>query len=120
MVCSWLSVLGSSFFVLRSWVSMGSKHAAGDEERLAGDPGGIVGSEEDGDGADVIGLADAPQGCGGDDGLVKIGADEAGRMHALGFDHARVERIDADFAGAELLRERFREGIDRAFGGTVN
>ncbi len=52
---------------------------------------------------DVIGLADAAQGRIGDRLLMEVAADEAGGVDAFGFDHARVERVDADLLGSEFL-----------------
>jgi AraC family transcriptional regulator of adaptative response/methylated-DNA-[protein]-cysteine methyltransferase len=76
--------------------------AAGGLDELPGQPVGIVGGEESGDvwRCPVVGR------CGQAEFrfslLLKVAADEAGGVHAFGFDHAGVQRVDANLAGAEL------------------
>src|SRR5437762_2369090 len=52
--------------------------------------------------SDAVRLTDATQRGLCDRAGFKIGADETGRVSAFGFDHARVQRVDANLARAEL------------------
>ena len=70
---------------------VGLAGAAAGEELLAGEPGGIVGGEKDGDVGDVFRLTDAAERGGGDGPLFEVGADDAGGVGAFGFDHAGIE-----------------------------
>src|ERR1700722_6665064 len=79
--------------------------AAAGAEQLAGDPFGVVGGEEGGDGSDVIDLADAAKRCLRDDTLLEVGAEEACSVYAFGLDHAGVDGVDADLFRAELFGE---------------
>ena len=64
--------------------------AARKNEKLAGDPTGVIGSKEHGRTGDVFGLSDAAQWRLRFNGLAKGALGQAARMESLGFDHARV------------------------------
>src|ERR1700759_1303730 len=51
---------------------------------------------------------------------MEVGADEAGSMHAFGFNHAGVERVDANVSRTQFLRQSERRGVNCAFGCTVH
>src|SRR5271170_5940107 len=97
----------------------GLAEAAGGEQPLAGEPGGIVRGQEDGYGSDVAGLADASERSLYDSALLKFRANEAGGVRAFGFDHSRVDAVDADLPGSEFAGEDAGDGVNRAFGGGV-
>src|SRR4029453_7900152 len=78
------------------------------------EPGRVVRSEEDGDVGDVIGLADATEGSLTDDRCWKIRSDKSGGVRALGFDHAGVDRVDADLLCTKLPREHTGDRVDGA------
>jgi hypothetical protein len=75
-------------------------------EGLTGDPSGISGCKEGRHGGDVLRLADAAQRRLRLDVFAKLALRKAGGMDAFGLNHARADRIDADFARPELLGER--------------
>ena len=52
--------------------------------------------------------------------LAHVAFGDAGGVKAFGFDHAGIDGVDADFAGAQFLGERPRDGIHRGFGRAVN
>src|SRR5262249_21609480 len=90
-----------------------SRRAAVDLEPLAGDEGGEVGGEEEDDAGDVFGGAHAAQG----------GAGEGGGLVFLGGvvreGKARGHDVDADAAGAGILREHGGEVDQAGLGGSV-
>jgi hypothetical protein len=94
--------------------------AAAGELELAGEPGGVVGGEEDRDGGDVAGLSEPAEGGLGDHGFFHVRAEEAGGLGAFGFDEAGVDGVDADFAGAEFLGQDGGDHVERAFGGRID
>jgi len=64
--------------------------AARKNERLAGDPTGVIGSKEHGRTGDIFGLSDPAQWRLRLNGLAEGALRQAARMESLGFDHARV------------------------------
>jgi hypothetical protein len=113
----WIIVAGTARGVC--WLAL-QAGAAGGLDGLAVDPDGVVGGEEGGDAGDVAGLADAAERGRASHFLLEVAADEAGGVDAFGLDHAGVERVDANLAGSELLRERAGDGVHRALGGAVD
>ncbi len=63
---------------------------------LAGEPAGVIRSQEHGDGSDVGGLANPADRSLGDDLGREIRADDAAAVGALGLHKPGVERVDAD------------------------
>src|SRR5277367_868748 len=98
----------------------GLAHAAGGEDLFAGEPAGVVGSEEHGDGADIVGLSRAAEGRLGDETLLEIRADEARGGGAFGFYDSGVDGIDANFLGAEFPGKHAGDGVDGAFSGGID
>ena len=76
--------------------------------------------EEGGDSGNVIDLTDAAERGLRDGGSLEGGADETRGVYALGFDHARVDGVDADLLRAKLLGEDAGDGIDCALGSGVD
>ena len=66
------------------WTGYLAQSAAG-ADKLAGDPLGVVGSQEGGDTGNVIDLADAAEGRLRNGGSLEVGTDEARGVYALGF-----------------------------------
>ena len=52
--------------------------------------------------------------------LLEVAADKSGLVHSFGLNHAGVEGIHANLLGAEFLRERDGDGVDRALGARVD
>ena len=77
--------------------------AAGGVEKFAGEPAGVLGGEEDGDGGDVAGLADASERSLGLAVLLPFTADEADGVRAFGLDQAGIDGVDADVGGPSSL-----------------
>ena len=67
--------------------------AAGDIEVFAGDPGGFLRCQEDRGWGDILRLADTAERCLCFELLAEIALGKSRGMHALGFDHAGVERV---------------------------
>ena len=103
---------------------IGLAGSAAGEELLAGEPGGVVGGEEDSDVGNVLGLTDAAERRGGDSPLGEVGfgvlAEDAFGVCAFGFYKAGVEGVDANFACAEFAGEDAGDGVDCALGCGVN
>src|ERR1700693_1864977 len=88
--------------------------AAADADQLAGDPLGVVGSEEGGDAGNIIHLTDAAERGLRDDSRLEVGPDEACGVYAFGVDHAGIDGVDADLLRAKLIGEDTGDGVDRA------
>src|SRR5258708_35769767 len=97
-----------------------SAEPAARDQLFAGEPAGVVGSEENGDCCDVVRLAGAAQRGLSDKRLFEIGADDTCAARAFGLDYARVDRIDADFPRAEFLGEHAGDGVHGAFSARIN
>src|SRR6516162_1893987 len=65
-------------------------------DSLAGYPIGVVGSQKRCDGSDVLRLPNAAERCFCLSLFLEVAADEAGCVDAFGFNHSRVQRVDAD------------------------
>src|SRR5439155_15220695 len=83
-----------------------STQAARDVERFAGHPRRIGRRQKHGGGRDVLRLSDAAKRRLRFDLLAEITAGYPGGMHAFGFDHAGVDRVDADVARPQLFGQR--------------
>src|SRR5204862_1467211 len=81
------------------------------DDGLARDPAGIVRSQEHRQRRDVLGLAESTERSRRDHLLLPIAADDADLARAFGVDAARIDRVDADLARAELLREHARDRV---------
>src|ERR1700677_3436707 len=77
----------------------GLAQAAGGDNLAAGEPARIVGSEEDGDGTDVVGLTGAAERSLGDERLLEVGADETRGLGPFRLDDAGIDGIHANFLG---------------------
>ena len=87
---------------------------------MTGNPAGVLGGEEDGGFGDVLRLGDSSERGEGFCPGAEIALSDAGGVQSFGFYHAGVDGIYADFPGAQFLRERNGNGIDRHFGGAVD
>lgn len=94
--------------------------AAASAHQFAGEPLGIVGSQERGDTGDIVHLTEAAQWGLGDDAFLEVRADETRGLYAFGLNHARVDGVDADLLRAQLLRQHARDRINRALGRRVH
>src|SRR4051812_35327950 len=92
--------------------------ARGDEV-FAREPAGLVTGEEDGNGGDVVGFAEAAERGAGDRLPFEIAAHDSGRVRALGLDPAGVDRVDPDLTRAQFPGEHAGDGVDGALGGRV-
>ena len=90
--------------------------AAAGANQFAGDPLGIVRSEERGDTGDIIHLTDAAKRGLRDGAFLEVGADEARGVYAFGLNHAGVDGVDADLFRAQLFREDAGDRVHRALG----
>ena len=52
--------------------------------------------------------------------LAHLALGDPGRVDALGLDHARVDRVDADLPRAQFLGQRPGHGVDRRLGRAVD
>src|SRR4051794_2685732 len=100
--------------------SSGSADAAGGEELLAGEPAGVGRGQEHGDRGDVADLARTAERGLLDQLPLEVRADEPAGHRALGLDHPRVDRVDADAPRAEFLGEHAGDRVDRALGAGVH
>src|SRR5262245_6844573 len=105
---------------MATWMGMDSVEASGNNKRLAGDPRRIGGREERGQARNVLRLPDAAERRRSFDLLAHVAYRDASRVRALRLDHAGVDRVDADSARAEFLRERTGDRIHRSLGAAVN
>src|SRR5712671_3001062 len=94
--------------------------AAGGQELFAGEPGGVVGGQECGDGSDVFGLSGATQRRLADQFFLPVRTDEAGAHGAFGLDDAGVDGVHADLLWSEFAGENAGDSVDRAFGAGVH
>src|SRR5260370_10969812 len=95
-------------FSLRAPLSVFSSlltDAAGKDERLTGDPGGLIGCKENRGSGDVLRLRDAAERRLRFGHLAEIAFLNAGGFKSLGFHHSRIQRIDSNLLRAELLGE---------------
>ena len=84
------------------------------------DPGGIVRRKKGGNAGNVVGLAYAAERCVGLQLLLEVAADEPRGVDAFGFNHAGIQRVDANLSRTELLGECPGDGVHCAFGSAVN
>src|SRR5439155_7326226 len=68
----------------------------------------------------VVGLTDAAERRLRFDPFTEVGFEVASGMNSFGFDHAGVERVYANLAGAEFLGKYAGDGVDGALGGGVH
>jgi len=78
--------------------------ASRDEDGLATDPARILGGEEDGDRADIVGLADAAERGLRFNRFLEVAAGDPRGVETFGLDHAGIQRVDADLSRAEFFR----------------
>src|SRR6185369_4149213 len=97
-----------------------SAESAADVEGFTGDPGRTGGGQEDDRGGNILGHPNAAQRRAGFGLFAKIAFENPGGLGALGFDHARVDRIDPDFAGSKFLGQRTGYGIHGRLGCAIN
>src|SRR4051794_31319261 len=76
--------------------------AAGEDERLAGDPTRVVGCVEHSDPGDVVRLTDAAERRLRFHHFAEVAFGDSRGMKPLGFHHARVQGIHPDLFRAEL------------------
>src|SRR6202158_1938701 len=92
--------------------------AAIDAQCIAGDPAGLIGSEKNNGGANVVWLGRALEWLGGQRAYPsRIGLGEAGHV---GRNHARCHSVDADAEFAQGSREMLDQGIDGTLGGRIS
>src|SRR6202035_3904451 len=81
-----------------------SAHASRNRQRIAGDPTRLVRRQEHRDRRYIVWLSGPPERRPRHSLLLVIVADDAHRMCTLGVDQARLDRVDANFPRAQLLR----------------
>src|SRR5271170_860326 len=88
--------------------------------QFAGDPLRVIGSEKGCDRRNVIDLAETTEGSLRHCAFLEVTADEACGVDALGLDHSRVDRVDADLPRTKLLGENAGDGVDRPLGAGID
>ncbi len=103
-------------------IGPGSAEAAGDVQRLAGDPARLGRGEEDHRRGDVLRPTDAAERGLGDHLAAKFAPvrGDAGRCGAFRLDHAGVDRVHADLARPQLLGQRPGHRVHGGLGGAVD
>jgi hypothetical protein len=92
--------------------------AAIDAQRIAGDPAGLIGSEKNNGGANVVWLGHALERLDAQREFPScIGLGKAGHV---GRNHAWCHSIDADAAFAQGSCEMLDQGIDGTLGGRIS
>src|SRR5262249_44750261 len=94
--------------------------AASKDERLAGDPTRLIGCEKYSGVSNVLRLGDAAEWRLGFHHFAEVAFGDSHSMEPLRFHHPRVQRIDPDLSGAELLRERDCQCVHRRLGCAVH
>src|SRR5690242_8112250 len=80
-----------------------SAQAAGRQQGLTGQPPRISRSQKNGDGRDVLRLADSTERCLRFKLNLEVAPDNSHRTDTLGFHHAWIDRIHADFFRAKFF-----------------
>jgi len=106
--------------VFEVYYFVGLTKTSGNTKRFTCDPRGIGRSKKDCSRSDVAGLTNATKWCLRFNAFSKIALVETGCAHAFGFDKTGIDGVDTNFARAEFLGQRSRDGVDSAFGAGLN
>ena len=88
---------------------------AGNHQRFASNPGGILRSEKDSGRRDILCLSDAAKWGLRFQLFPEIALIESAGDHAFGHHHSRIDGVNSNVAGPKLLGQRPRYGVDRCF-----